>query len=166
MPKDADQVDQLIAQWRRERPDLDPRAMATVGRLLRVAGRFGAEIDRYLADHGVQRGDADVLATLRRAGPPHRLSPGRLAESLLITSGGMTARLDRLERAGLVARRPNPEDRRSIDVELTARGRNLVDQVLPGHVANEERLLSPLNDRERETLDRLMRKLLEPLEGS
>jgi DNA-binding MarR family transcriptional regulator len=162
----SDRVDELISQWRREHPDLDPSVMATVGRLLRAAGLVGAEIDRFAAERGLSRGEGDVLLTLRRAGEPYRLKPGELARSLLVTPGGMTSRIDRLERGGLVRRHPDPADRRGIDVELTAKGRRLVDSVLPAHIANEERLLAALTRRERTQLDALLTKLIESLEGS
>jgi len=160
----ADPVEALIDQWRRERPDLDPSVMGTVGRLLRAAALVGAEIDRFAAEHGLSRGEGDVLFTLRRAGPPFRLKPSDLARSQLLTPGGMTARLDRLERAGLVRRRPSEEDRRSIEVELTPKARRMVDRLLPAHLENEERLLAPLRKADRAELERLLSKLIEALE--
>lgn len=161
---DKDRVDRVIDQWRRERPDVDPSVMGTVGRLLRAAALIGAEIDRFVAGHGLNRGEADVLMTLRRAGAPYRLTPSEITRSLLITPGGMTSRLDRLEREGLVRRRPSRADRRSIEVELTAKAKRLLDRALPSHLANEERLLAPLSSRERASLDRLLAKLIAPLD--
>lgn len=140
--------------------------MGTVGRLLRAAALIGAEIDRFAADNGLSRGEGDVLLTLRRAGPPYRLRPSELARAQLVTPGGITSRLDRLERAGLVRRRADAEDRRVIEVELTPKARKLIDGLLPAHLENEERLLAGLNKRERGELDRLLAKLLEPLEPS
>jgi DNA-binding MarR family transcriptional regulator len=105
-----------------------------------------------------------VLFTLRRAGSPFRLSPTKLAASLLITSGTMTNRLDRLETRGLIRRLPNPNDRRSLDVELTAEGKRLVDEAIGAHVANEREMLSVLNNRDRADLARITRKLIEHLE--
>lgn len=161
-----DRVDALIAQWRRERPEIDPRVMGTVARLLRVAALIGAELDRFAAEHDLGRGEADVLLTLRRSGAPFRLSPTSLSRSLLITPGGMTSRLDRLEREGLVRRLPHPDDRRAIEVELTRQAREKIDALLPQHLANEERLLAPLAADERAALDRLTSKLLAHLEAS
>ena len=161
----ADKVDTLIDQWRRERPDLDPSVMGTVGRLLRAAALIGAELDRFAAENGLNRGEADVLLTLRRAGAPYRLSPSALSRSLLVTPGGMTSRLDRLEREGLVRRHPHPDDRRAIEVELTRAARKQIDALLPDHLANEERLVEPLTKRDRAELDRLLGKLLAHLEG-
>lgn len=164
MPQ-KDKVDALVDQWRRERPDVDPGVMASVGRLLRVAGLISAELDIFTAEHGINRGEADVLMTLRRAGEPFRLSPSVLARSLLVTPGGMTARLDRLEREGLIRRLRSSEDRRAIEVELTKAARKRIDAILPAHIANEERLMSALTKRERADLDRLLAKLLAGLES-
>ena len=160
-PDDA--VARLVAQWAPERPDLDLRAMATVARLHVVGRLVDAEFARTAERYGVDTAEADVLFTLRRAGEPHRLTPSRLAESLLVSSGTLTSRLDRLERKELVARVPHPRDRRSVEVELTARGRQLVDDAVTVHVENEQRMLEPLSERDRETLDRLTSRLLEHL---
>jgi DNA-binding MarR family transcriptional regulator len=115
---------------------------------------------RTPASTGYKVGEADVLLTLRRSGDPYRLSPTALADSLLISTGAMTNRLDRLEARGLVKREPHPSDRRSLEIALTTKGRKLVDDVVAGHVENERRMLSPLNDEEREQLTRILRKLL------
>jgi DNA-binding MarR family transcriptional regulator len=155
-----DRVDDLMDQWRAERPDLDPAPMATWGRIGRIYLLVTGEIDAVMAAHGLERGLFDVLATLRRSGPPHRLSPSALAAATLVTTGGMTARLDRLEREGLVERLPDPGDRRAVQVQLTDAGRERVDACLTEHVANEERLLTALSARDRAQLDRLARKLL------
>ena len=165
MAEDADRIDVLAGQWAAERPDLDVETMALVARLLHVARLAGRRIDALAAEHGVNRGEGDVMFTLRRAGPPYRLSPSRLADSLLVATGTMTNRLDRLEERGLVRRIPNPEDRRSLDVELTAEGRRVVDRVVTLHVQNEQEMLVPLSDRERDQLARLTRKLLAHLEA-
>jgi DNA-binding MarR family transcriptional regulator len=159
-----DRVDELVAQWERERPDLDPRPMATLGRLSRIYTLARARVDAVFAAHGLDQGQFDVLATLRRSGPPYRLSPTALSSALLVSSGGMTNRLDRLERAGLVARHRDPADRRALQIELTLKGRELLDATLSEHVANEERILAPLTREERDELDRLARKLLAGLE--
>ena len=139
--------------------------MGTVGRLLRAAAMIGAEIDRFAAAQGLSRGEGDVLLTLRRAGPPFRLRPSELARAQLVTPGGITSRLDRLERSQLVRRRHDPDDRRVIEVELTPKARRLVDRLLPAHLENEERLLASLTKAERRDLDRLLGKLLGSLEG-
>jgi DNA-binding MarR family transcriptional regulator len=166
MADEPDRLDLLVEQWRDQRPDIRPDVMATVGRVLAVA----AEIDRRLgaaaAEHGLDRGQGDVLFTLRRSGSPYRLSPSRLTESLLVTSGTMTNRLDRLEAAGLIERRPNPDDRRGMNVQLTRKGVGLADRLIPEHIENEESMLEPLTGTERERLDRLMRKVLRHLQDA
>jgi DNA-binding MarR family transcriptional regulator len=160
---DRDRLDLLVEQWRTERPDVDPSVMASVGRLLAVAAEIDRRLSRAAAEHGLDRGQADVLFTLRRSGSPYRLSPSQLAASLLITTGAMTNRLDRLEARGLVKRSANPQDRRGMDVQLTREGIRLVDQVLPQHIEHEEAMLSPLGNDERLRLDRALRKLLRGL---
>jgi DNA-binding MarR family transcriptional regulator len=157
---EADRIDKLVGQWTKQRPDLQPGVMAEVARLLLVARLIDGRIAAMAREYGLGQGEGDVLFTLRRAGPPFRLSPSSLAESLLVTSGTMTNRLDRLERRGLIRRQPNPEDRRGLDVELTAKARHLVDEAVTEHVANEESMLSGLSGRERTQLQRLLRKLL------
>jgi DNA-binding MarR family transcriptional regulator len=153
-------VDELVGQWRAERPDLDLDAMATVARLLLVGAAVQHELAERAAGYGVQVPEADILFTLRRSGPPYRLLPSKLSESLLVSSGTLTNRLDRLEAKGLVERRPNPDDRRSVEVALTERGRELADEAVTEHVENETRMLAPLTKAERRTLDELTSKLL------
>ncbi|WP_433043614.1 MarR family winged helix-turn-helix transcriptional regulator [Dactylosporangium sp. CS-033363] len=158
-----DDVDRIIAQWQRERPDLDLAAMATLGRLGRLFGLLGRAVDATFAEHDLQRGEYDVLAALRRAGAPYALTPSALADTLMLSRAGMTNRLDRLETAGLIERQANRADRRSLRVALTPPGLALVDAVTTEHVANESRLLSALSAQERATLDDIARKLLHSL---
>ncbi len=155
-----DRIDELVAQWERERPDLDAGVMAEVGRLLVVARLIEQRLDATAAEFGVHRSEGDVLFTLRRAGPPYRLSPTALSSSLLVSTGTMTNRLDRLEARGLVRRRPNPADRRGLVIELTDAGRALVDRAVEVHVQREQEALGGLDAREREQLAVLTRKLL------
>ena len=155
-----DPVEELVGQWRGERPDLDLDAMATVARLLLVAAAIQRELAQRAAAYGVRVAEADVLFTLRRSGPPYRLLPSKLSDSLLVSSGTLTNRLDRLESKGLIERHPNPEDRRSVEVALTERGRELADQAVTEHVENEQRMLASLTAQERRTLDELTAKLL------
>lgn len=157
---ERDRIDELVSQWTRERPDIDASVMATVGRLLAVGLLVARRLDGFAAEHGLDRGQGDVLFALRRSGKPYRLSPSQLADSLLVTSGTMTNRLDRLEERGLIERLPNPSDRRGLDVRLTARGTRLADDLVGGHVENEKQMLAPLSAREREQLERITRKLL------
>lgn len=163
---DRDKLDELVSQWKAERPDLEPEVMASVGRILAVAGQIDRRLAFSASEHGLDRGQGDVLFTLRRAGDPYRLSPSELVASLLVTSGTMTNRLDRLESMGLVERIPNPEDRRGMDVQLTREGLRLIDAIVPEHLENERAMMEPLSDREREQLDRIMRKLLAHLATS
>lgn len=154
-----DEIDNLLEQWRRERPDLDPAPMALVARLLRVARRVGRAVEAGLDAEGLQIGWFDVLSALRRAGEPHRLSPGQLAAALMLSTGGMTKRLDGMEQAALIRRIRDPRDRRALQIGLTTRGRALIDATVAEHIENEERLLSGLGRRERAELERLLRKL-------
>jgi DNA-binding MarR family transcriptional regulator len=158
--RDSDHVDRLVAQWAGERPDLDLDAMATVARLLNLARGIEARLSAFAADYDLSIPEADVIFTLRRSGSPYRLSPSAMSEALLVPSGTMTNRLDRLERKGLVERVRHPTDRRSMEVQLTEKGRKLADEAVTLHVENEERMLEPLSERERATLDRLTRRLL------
>jgi DNA-binding MarR family transcriptional regulator len=155
-----DFVDRLVAQWGPERPDLDLRAMATVARLTNLGSLIDAEIEALAARYGVSRAEGDILFTLRRAGSPYRLAPSRLSDSLLVSSGTLTSRLDRLEAKGLIARIPHPTDRRSMEVALTDRGRELADEAVTIHVGNERKMLAALSDDELETLNGLTRRLL------
>jgi DNA-binding MarR family transcriptional regulator len=156
-----DRADFAIQQWARERPDLRPLPMAIFGRLSEAAERVMREhINPLLARSGLQSGEFDVLATLRRSGAPFTLSPTQLYEAAMISSGGMTDRIDRLERAGLVLRRPDPRDRRGKLIVLTDSGKRLIDETISRHVANEERLLLTLTESEQETLSALLGKLI------
>ena len=156
-----DRAEVAIEQWAHERPDLPSLPMAVLGRLSEVAERVMRDhLNPLFADAGLQPGEFDVLATLRRSGDPYMLSPTRLYEAAMISSGGMTNRLDRLERAGLIERRPDPNDRRGKLIALTTAGRFLIDQTITRHVANEEKLLSVLTTAEQEKLNALLRKLI------
>ena len=161
MPKEPeDGVDRVLAQWRRERPDLELEAMGIVARLGRVAALGERKIEEELLRFGLKLGEFDVLATLRRAGAGAGVTPTELYRSLMLSSGAMTHRLDRLEAAGLVERREDERDRRGYRIALTRKGRDLIDKAVVAHVENEERMLSPLTKAERETLNQLLRKLL------
>ena len=134
--------------------------MASVARLMEVARTIGDRIRALAAEHGLDLAEGDVLFTLRRAGTPYRLAPSEISAALLVASGTLTSRLDRLERKGLIRRVPHPTDRRSTEVELTELGLRGVEEAVTRHVANEQAMLAPLSAREREQLDRLTRKLL------
>ncbi|WVT73459.1 MarR family transcriptional regulator [Sinorhizobium chiapasense] len=159
-----DRVDRILAQWHRERPDLDVSAMGLLGRLSRLSTHIDREIEKTFAERGLSASSFDVLATLRRSGPPYRLSPGELLDTTMVSSGTMTNRIDQLEKAGLVERIANPEDRRSVIITLTEEGLRRVDEAATAHVANQHRVVSELSPEERATLDRLLRKYLAAFE--
>jgi DNA-binding MarR family transcriptional regulator len=158
-----DRFDTFVAQWVQVRPDIEGfEVMAAIARLLEVARLVLDRFAETAGEHGLQIADGDVLFTLRRSGG--RLSPSKLSASLLVATGTMTGRLDRLEQHGLVRRIPNPNDRRALEVELTDDGLALADQVVGEHVAREHEMLAPLTASEREQLVRITRKLLRHLE--
>src|SRR4051812_45197975 len=141
---DRDGVDRIIEQWAHERPDLDTTAMAVFGRIFRLARVAGDAAEKAYAAYGIGRPEFDVMATLRRSGGPYQLSPGALADSMMLSTGGTTARLDRLEKAGLVERTPAPHDRRGVLVRLTDRGREIIDEAVGAGLAEQQRLLAHL----------------------
>jgi DNA-binding MarR family transcriptional regulator len=159
-----DHVDAILAQWQRERPDLDTAALGLFGRLFRIVQLSEAALTQEMRRRDLQVGWFDLLAALRRAGPPYELNPTQLMEATLLTSGGMTKRLDRMAEAGLVERRPDPADRRGTLARLTRRGKAVIDGAIEAHVENEERLLQSLTRGDRRRLDELLRKLVADLE--
>lgn len=161
----GDHVDQVRAQWAAVRPDLDTSPIAVIARLGRATAYTDTGINAGLAEFGLTREAWDVLASLRRTGPPHRLSPTQLYQALMRSSGAMTHRLTSIERAGLIKRVADPDDGRSVLVELTRKGVRLVDRVAPLHLANEQRLLAALTEDERQKLAELLRKLLHSYEA-
>ncbi|MEV8637142.1 MarR family transcriptional regulator [Streptosporangium sp. NPDC051023] len=162
----GDAIDTILDQWRHERPDLDLSAMGIFGRLTRLSHIIGPAVEEASARHGMRRGEFDVLASLRRSGPPYTLTPSELSAALMMSRAGMTNRLDRLEKAGLVERNPAPDDRRSFQVTLTPKGREAADAALTEHAASLGRLLSGLTGEERRILDRTMRVLLRTVDRS
>ncbi|GAA2458581.1 MarR family winged helix-turn-helix transcriptional regulator [Streptomyces mauvecolor] len=162
-PSDApsDAVDAITAQWAAVRPDLETVPMAVYGRIYRIARAMGERMDKEYAQFGIGRGEFDVIATLRRSGEPYTLSPRQLSATLMLTTGGMTGRLDKLEKAGLLRRSPDPTDRRGLRVTLTEKGLTLVDEsVTAGLAAQTEVLTSALTTDEAAQLSALLRKLL------
>lgn len=156
----ADPVDAILAQWQRERPDLDVSPMGIIGRIGRLVKYLERSLQDVFSDFGLQGGEFDVLATLRRSGQPYQLSPTALFNTLMISSGTMTHRIDRLEQANLVQRIPDPSDRRGTLIQLTSTGFNVIEKAVEAHVANMHRLLSGLEEAERQALAQLLRKLL------
>lgn len=157
---EGDHVDHLLAQWHAEMPDLDPSPMAVVARVSRLGRIFDRRVEEVYAQYGLNQSQFGVLAALRRAGPPYCLSPTELYNSLLISSGAMTNRLDRLEAGGYIHRIPDPEDGRSMLVALTPAGKQLIERVLRPHYDNGRRLLSALSSDEQAQLASLLRRLL------
>lgn len=156
----ADYIEQLIAQWRRQRPGVDVSTMGVIGRITRLSHILGRRIEGVFAAHGLQGGRFDVLAALVRAGEPHRLTPTELYNSLLVSSGAVTNRIDRLVDEGLVRRGSDDTDRRSLPVELTGLGRRSLDAALTAHLENEEALIASLSDEERDVLAQILRRWL------
>ncbi|MDT3345858.1 MarR family winged helix-turn-helix transcriptional regulator [Microbacterium aquilitoris] len=154
-----DHVDRILSQWRTARPGLDVSPMAVIGRLSRAAAVVDARLAATFASHGIDAGTFDVLATLARQGEPFRITPAELAADAMITSSAVAQRLNRLDRLGLVVREPNPDDGRGKFVRLTDAGRELLDTVLPDHLATEREILAPLTAAERDTLAGLLSKL-------
>lgn len=155
-----DHVDGVLEQWHAERPDLDVSAMGVHGRLTRLVPLLSAQVQQVTRSRGLGPGEFDVLASLRRAGPPYRLQPGQLAAATMVSGAAITSRVDRLVHRGLVDREVDPSNRRAVLVSLTDAGGALVDDLLEEHVANEERLLAALDPDEREQLAGLLRRLL------
>jgi DNA-binding MarR family transcriptional regulator len=154
-----DGVDLILEQWQRERPELDHAPIGVVGRISRLARELEQRMDAVYREHGLEGGLYDVLATLRRSGEPFALRPSDFTSTLMLTSSGTTKRLDRLERAGLIARAPDPEDRRGVVITLTPEGRRVVDACTEAHLEDERELLAGLGDADRRRLADLLRKL-------
>jgi DNA-binding MarR family transcriptional regulator len=159
-----DAVDRIAEQWAHERPDLDVGPMLVVGRLHRAADLLDQELRTVFARAGLGNGDFDVLASLRRAGAPYKLTPTELAGTTMVTSGAVTKRVDRLVKDGLVERSVSETDGRGRVVALTPKGKRLQEELHPQHLANEERLISALDADERRQLAGLLSKLLLSLE--
>lgn len=160
----TDAVDRILAQWQRERPDLDCSPMGPIGRLKRCAMLLEPQVEAAFIKHGLVRWEFDMLATLRRAGEPFVLSPTQLFSTLMITSGTMTHRLKALEKRGLIARLANPQDARSMLVALMPAGRALIDEAVATHVANEQQLLAGLSETQLQQLDEALRVFMRLLE--
>lgn len=162
----GDHIDRLRGQWQQELPELDTSPMAVIGRARRITLRLRPGIEAVFARHGLDAGEFDVISTLRRAGAPWRLMPTELYRTLMISSGGLTARLNRLEAAGLIRRREAEEDKRSLLVELTEAGCAKAEATFREDMALEKHLLAGLSAREQEELAALLRKLALSLESA
>ena len=160
----SDEVDQLVAAWRRERPDLDVAPLEVLSRVSRLARHLDRARGSSFADHDLEGWEFDVLAALRRSGPPYELSPGRLMQQTLVTSGTMTNRIDRLEARGLVVRSRDQLDRRGVVVAITDRGAAIVDAALADLLDKERAILSRLTEADRAVLADLLRRLVSPFD--
>ncbi|CAM2010623.1 MarR family winged helix-turn-helix transcriptional regulator [Acanthopleuribacter pedis] len=152
-------LDALLAQWRRERPDLDPAPMAVCGAVWRAYERLRQGLLANISPAGLDRPGFDVLLTLRRQGKGRALSPSGLAKEIMLSTSAMTNRLDRLEKKGLIERRSDPGDRRGLRIVLTEEGFALADRLVASHVAAQEAMLGALDEEERATLRRLLEKI-------
>jgi DNA-binding MarR family transcriptional regulator len=155
-----DAVDLILEQWARERPDLDCSPMGIIGRISQLQREVHLAQRTTFARHGLDTPSFDVLAALRRAGPPYQLTPTALMRTALVTSGAITQRLDRLEEKGLITRERSDADGRAVVVTLTDAGRAALDAALPDHLETERALIAGLTDADREQLTRLLRTLL------
>jgi DNA-binding MarR family transcriptional regulator len=160
-----DEVDRIVAAWRRERPDLDVAPLQVLSRVTRLARHLDRARGAAFAAHGLEGWEFDVLAALRRAGEPYELSPGQLTAETLVTSGTMTNRIDRLEQRALVRRRPDPADGRGVLVRLQDAGRELVDTALADLLARERAILAALGPSDADLLADALRRLVAPFDS-
>jgi DNA-binding MarR family transcriptional regulator len=162
----TDHVDRVVDQWMHERPDLDPSPIRIIGRISRLSRNIDRRLDVVFGSHGLEAWEYDVLASLRRSGPPYELTAGELLDALMITSGAVTNRIDRLEARGYVRRRKSSADKRVVLIRLTAAGRAAIDAAAPDHLANEAAILADLSPAEQRQLERLLRKVQRGLGAS
>ena len=158
-------IETILAQWRRERPDIDPTPMAVCGEIWRAGERLRQGVLANLADSGLDFAGFDVILTLRRQGRGETLSPSALAKEMMLSTSAMTNRLDRLEKRGLIARTLDPEDRRGLKVALLDEGFALADKLVESHVKNEERMLAALTKAERRQIRALLTKIAQGAAG-
>ena len=161
----SDSIDRIRADWAEQRPDLDSTGFALAGRILVLARHLERRVEAALAPFGLSGWAFDVLATLRRQGPPFRLTPTELSRATMLTSGAMTNRLDRLEAAGHVEREPDPADRRGVQVRLTPTGRRLVDRAVAARFAEAQEFAATLPAADRARAEAILRRLLHSLEN-
>jgi DNA-binding MarR family transcriptional regulator len=157
----ADAVAAVLGQWRSERPDLDTSPIGIVGRVMRLSRLWDKEIKDFLAQHGLEPGEFDVLSTLRRSGEPYELTAGAFLKASLVTTGAITLRIDRMQAKDLVTRMPDAQDRRSVKIRLTPHGLEVIDRILPLHLANHARLIEALDERDKDSLAGILTHLLE-----
>ncbi|EPD30944.1 MarR family winged helix-turn-helix transcriptional regulator [Gleimia europaea] len=160
VPTPDDEVDRIVSSWQKERPDLDSTPMLVFSRITRLARHLDLARRNAFLSHGLEPWEFDVLSSLRRSGSPYALTPGVLMNELLVSSGTMTNRIDRLEAKGLVERSPSPSDRRAVLVSLTVEGRKRVDSALKSLLDDERKLLVGISEEDEQTLSLLLKPLL------
>ena len=160
-----DVIERMMVAWKEARPDLDPSPLGLVGRVIVLAQHLERSVEEALERHHLTLGQFDILATLRRNGPKGGLTPTQLLESVMLSSGGMTARLDTLTDYGLIYRKTDPKDRRKVVVALTPKGRRMIDAATATRFKEAEASLPPLTPAERRTLAELLRRWLAQVAG-
>lgn len=153
-------IEDIRAQWAKQRPDIDTGPMGLISRVVRLSALYSEAMGKTFAKHGLSAASFDVLATLLRSGPPHALSPNQLLATMMVTSGTMTNRIDQLEKDGFVARVPNPQDKRSVHVKLTANGIRKIDAVVSDHVVVQKQLVEGLSELDQSELNTILDKCL------
>ncbi len=157
-------IEKIRAQWAHQRPDLDTKPMALIGRIIRLSAQLTEEMSRTFARHGLNGASFDMLATLLRSGPPHALSPNQLLETMMVTSGTMTNRIDQLVKDDLVSRIKNANDKRSVLVQLTSKGHQIIDAAVTDHVDTQKKLTASVPEEEQIALNMLLQDYLAALE--
>ena len=160
VPTPDDEVDRIVSSWQKERPDLASTPMLVFSRITRLARHLDLARRNAFLSHGLEPWEFDVLSSLRRSGSPYALTPGVLMNELLVSSGTMTNRIDRLEAKGLVERSPSPSDRRAVLVSLTVEGRKRVDSALKALLDDERNLLVGISEEDEQRLSLLLKPLL------
>ncbi|CDT50321.1 MarR family winged helix-turn-helix transcriptional regulator [Vibrio coralliirubri] len=159
-----DAIDRVVEQWAKEKPELETEPMAMMGRIMRIAKYMETQVAELHKKYDMKLGEFDVLATLRRSGKPYRLTPSELIGSMMLTSGAMTNRLDKLEAKGLISREHSKEDRRSVSVQLTKDGLILIDQMMTEHVEMQKKLVKSLSASQKKNTNQLLRTWLSAYE--
>ncbi|MFA0241840.1 MULTISPECIES: MarR family winged helix-turn-helix transcriptional regulator [Vibrio] len=159
-----DAIDRVVEQWAKEKPELETEPMAMMGRIMRIAKYMETQVAELHKNYDMKLGEFDVLATLRRSGKPHQLTPSELIGSMMLTSGAMTNRLDKLEAKGLISREHSKEDRRSVSVLLTKDGLILIDQMMTEHVEMQKKLVKSLSASQKKNTNQLLKAWLSAYE--
>ncbi|MEZ8856326.1 MarR family winged helix-turn-helix transcriptional regulator [Vibrio atlanticus] len=159
-----DAIDRVVEQWAKEKPELETEPMAMMGRIMRIAKYMETQVAELHKNYDMKLGEFDVLATLRRSGKPYQLTPSELIGSMMLTSGAMTNRLDKLEAKGLIRREHSKEDRRSVSVQLTKDGLILIDQMMTEHVEMQKKLVKSLSASQKKNTNQLLKAWLSAYE--